>query len=207
MRSEPRIPEMRCCVGDRQKFAIDFALCDLDVKAVCSVEDATSVLRLTDGYATFFVRGVNVFQLDDGDDGKELHQLTSHCPLSLSMFLEWVFHDKAYLPEGSLISFEELIAGESSPPITFGLVDDVVHINWNFEDWSRNGFPYKTAAGDGSISYKEYLSCLEFIVEILISACEWRAIVLGCHEQWHKWLDGYQPERDSFRKYVTSAMS
>ena len=198
MSSEARNPVIRCCVGDVGTFAVDAVLFPLDGAHVS--DEAAAVLWATDGLLTLFVGGTNVFRLE-GTPISESHG-RDHVSLSLSMFLEWVWYDKAYRCDQGTKSFSEIIAGDASPEVTFGLVGDVVTIRWELSGWSRGGVRYAAPSGCGRVSYREYVSCLATAVDTIVAACDWRCRSGGCAGQWDRWLDGYSAEREEFRRHA-----
>ena len=193
-------PELALSVGEKSDFKIDIVLPAIKLSIVWSENDTNFVLFLTEGYMTFFVDSVNVLEVSGNADRNTLDK--SHSRLSLSMFLEWVLFDQSYLPLGGSSSFAELIASESSPPISFTLRERLVDIEWDFNHLKRSNLSYSTPSGNGQIQYREYLKILCTTVDTLVAGIERRAKALALGSQWHKWWSGYTTEANSFHDFV-----
>ena len=146
-----------------------------------------------------------MFEVGGSEDLPPL--LMTHSRISLSMFLEWILYDKAYLPSGGSVCFCELVGGESSPAVYFRLDDGLVTVSWDLSEWSRNGLQYKVKVGTGHVEYSRYLACLNLAFDNILLACEGRARSHGITTQWFAWLEGYEPEAKSFRDHVAAVCS
>lgn len=189
-------PSFRCCVGDADAFAIDILLPSLE-RGLWRL-DASAVLEATSGLLTFFVGGVNVFRIDL----KSPSASCDHVDLSLSMFLEWVWYDRAYRCDERSAVFSDVIAGESSPAVFFEGADGVVNIRWDLSEWRRGDARYATTVGSATITYRHYIESLALVVDTIVGACSLRCESVGCLPQWQAWLDGYRQEHDEFRRYT-----
>jgi hypothetical protein len=191
-------PEIFLSIGRRDSFALEAILPPLRPGAVSI--DSTAVLHLTDGYFTFIIGGLNVLQVQETATLPKVIQ--EHVAISLSMVLEWILYDKAYILGDKTKTFSEVIAGESSPDITFQRVGDVVEVAWDLTNWSRCGSRFEHAVGKEEIDYLEFLLVLAIATDGLLAASRWRALSCGCLAHWEQWLSGYKKELVSFHDSV-----
>jgi hypothetical protein len=187
-------------IGDRDLFSIEVILPSLSQHIFPT--DSSSVLLVTEGWFTVYVNGQNIFEVEPHPT--QPSRASSHCLLSMSMILEWIYFDQSYNLLNRVCRFSDIGAGDSSPPISFKLVHDKVKTEWDFTDSARSGMRYLNMIGCGLISYHSYLMCLAVSAECLISAIEWRSLSVGRFAQWREWLAGYLSERRAFHNYLTS---
>lgn len=185
---------------EKSNLGIDIVLPAIESREPWSDQDASSILFLTDGYITFFLGSVNVFEVSGTAWQNTLDK--SHSHLNLSMLLEWVLFDKSYLPLGGSSSFSELISAESSPPLSFTLRGSNVDIEWNFDGLKRCGGTYLTPTGREQVGYSDYLKILSTTIEALVIGIERRAQDLLLERQWHKWWSGYDADANDFRDFM-----
>jgi hypothetical protein len=212
MSAKIKAPRVQIEVGDRKRFAIGVVLHPLPVSGQIEADgrqneqsDATKILELTDGYVTFWVAGVNVLRIDPS--GSVPDPLRYYSNVTLSMFLEWVYFDRAYdLTEGVSRSFSEIVEGEGTPDLRFRRMGDRVAVEWDFRNRTRNGSPFHKPVGAETIDFPSFLVCLAALVDDLTAAIENRARLYGAGRDWRKWLDGYAQEREEFTRFVDSAL-
>lgn len=183
--------------GNPAQFSIDYRL--LNYKELHK-SGPSAVLDISDGWLTFFIGGVNPFELAAG----EIDLLPrTHVSLSLSMFLEWVYFDKAYALDKGPKSFSDICAGWSSPPLRFEMAGSDVKLSWDFRESSRHDIAYANALGAAYlIPFREFLYLLYVSSESLISVITTRAVVSGNLFEWDAWLGGYQSLRQEFITYI-----